>query len=136
MDTIAFSYTNFDSAFPASEYRHPDFYLIAGHTYGISCIKQGYPELTSKTTVPSVPKIVDDAIQVNANNISFSIVRDSLAALYDVYLIIRQKAYTDRIQRPEAGDIAATIAVERNIGILEYWKELIIFINSIIPSFQ
>jgi hypothetical protein len=109
VDTIALSYTNFDSTFPTSDYRHPDFYPIEGHTYGISCIKQGYPELTSKTTVP---KIVDDVIQVNANNISFSIMRDSLAALYDVYLIIVQKAHADRIQRPEAGDIAVAIAIE------------------------
>jgi len=112
VNTIALSYTNFDSAFPTSEYRHPDFYPIAGHTYGISCFKQGYPELTSRTTVPSVPKIVDDAIQVNPNNISFSIMRDSLAALYDVYLIIGQQAYADRIQQPEAGDIAVKLAIE------------------------
>ena len=58
--------------------------------------------------------IVNDAIQVNTNNISFSIMRDSLTALYDVYLIIGQKAYTDRIQRPEAGDIAVTIDTEQS----------------------
>ena len=58
--------------------------------------------------------MVDDAIQVNTNNISFSIVRDSLAALYDIYLIIGQKAYADRIQRPEAGDIAVTIAIDQS----------------------
>ena len=58
--------------------------------------------------------MVDDAIQVNTNNISFSIMRDSSTALYDVYLIIGQKAYADRIQRPEAGDIAATIAIEQS----------------------
>ena len=58
--------------------------------------------------------IVDDAIQVNPNNISFSIIRDSLAALYDIYLIIGQKAYTDRIQRPEAGDIAVTIDIKQS----------------------
>jgi len=37
-----------------------------------------------------------------------------LAALYDVYLIIGQKTCTDRIQRPEAGDIAVTIAIEQS----------------------
>lgn len=58
--------------------------------------------------------MVDDAIQVNADNISFSIIGDSSTALYDVYLIIGQKAYADRIQRPEAGDIAVTIAIEPN----------------------
>ena len=58
--------------------------------------------------------MVDDAIQVNANNISFSIIRDSLVALYDIYLIIGQQAYTDRIQRPEAGDIAVTIEIEQS----------------------
>ena len=51
---------------------------------------------------------------VNTNNISFSIIWDSLAALYDVYLIIGQKAYADRIQRPEAGDIAVTIKIEQS----------------------
>ena len=56
--------------------------------------------------------MVNDAILVNTNSISFSIIRDSSTALYDVYLIIGQQAYADRIQRPEAGDIAATIAFE------------------------
>ena len=55
--------------------------------------------------------MADDAFKVNTNNISFSIIRDTLTALYDVYLIIGQQAYTDRIQRPETGDIAATIAI-------------------------
>ena len=40
--------------------------------------------------------------------------RDSLTALYNVYLIIGQKAYTDRIQRPETGDIALTIDTEQS----------------------
>ena len=75
--------------------------------------------------------MVDDAIKVNANNISFSIVRDSLAALYDVYLIIGQKAYTDRIQRPEAVNIVVTIAIEgvrlNNWDIFREWDKTPIF---------
>jgi len=58
--------------------------------------------------------MVDDAIQVNTNNILFSIMQDSLAALYDVYLIIGQKAYSNRIQRPETGDITITLEIEKS----------------------
>ncbi len=42
----------------------------------------------------------------------------SLTDLYDVYLIIGQKAYTDRIQRPEAGDIVVTITSSESAGLL------------------
>ena len=47
--------------------------------------------------------------------------RDSSVVLYDVYLIIGQQAYTNRIQRPETGEIAVIVIIEQSgvsVGLL------------------
>jgi hypothetical protein len=105
IDSIAFSYTSDGSAYPTSDYRNIGFSPTANRTYGISCERNGYPNLTARTKVPSVPQIVNDSFQLAANQLSFSIVRDSLAALYDLYLFVGEETQSMRIQRPETGDI-------------------------------
>jgi hypothetical protein len=105
IDSIAFSFISDDSAYPTSDYRNIGFFPTANRTYGISCERNGYPNLTARTKVPSVPQIVGDSFQSATNQMSFSIDRDSLAALYDVYLFIGEETQSMRIQRPETGDI-------------------------------
>jgi hypothetical protein len=108
-DTLYFIYTNFDTAFESKEYRNKDFYPEAGCTYHVSCEKGGYPALTSETIVPNAPKIVDQSLQITEKNISFQILRDPLVGLYDIYFITSKQVYTNRIRRPESGNISATI---------------------------
>ena len=114
VDSLNFSYTNFNSVFLTTEYRHPDFFPIAGLTYGISCNRDGFPELTSKTTVPFSPQIVNDSIQVSTGKLSFYIQRDPLVALYDIYLITEQNVFTQRVQMPEVGDTQVTMDFQQN----------------------
>jgi len=87
------------------EYRPVEFYPQAGYTYGISCRSGGYPELTAETTVPYVPEIGNNSVSTAGSKLKFTIARDALAALYDVYFLIGERKYTTRIFRPEEGDI-------------------------------
>ena len=56
-DSLELDYTNLNSTFETLEYRNIHFYPLPGLTYGISCVRDGYPELTSRTTIPLVPAI-------------------------------------------------------------------------------
>lgn len=114
VDSAAFQYTDFNSAFTTFEYRHETFSPEAGRTYGIACERIGYPRLTATTTVPGVPQIVDDSIRLNSDRLSFTILRDTLAALYDVYYIAGDAVRNARISRPETGDIKVEIQLEKN----------------------
>ncbi len=103
-DSLNLVYTDFDTLFPEKEYRDPDFYPQAGQTYGVSCKKEGFPVLTSKTTMPWIPQIAANSLELNNNELSFSISRDSLAGLYDVYLWIGEQRFASRVLRSETGD--------------------------------
>jgi len=114
IDSVEFSYTNFNSKFSRYEYRPSDFYPIAENKYSISCRKEGYPELTSRTTVPPIPNIVENSLNISSNQLSFTISRDSLVALYDIYFQIGGREYSKRILRPEVGDIQVNLNYNRS----------------------
>ncbi len=118
VDSAAFTYTDLNSAFATFEYRHGTFSPKAGRMYGIACERDGFPRLTGTTTVPDVPRIAGDSIRTDSGRLSFSIVRDDRAALYDVYLIAGDAAQSVRIPRPETGDIPVAIPAEKN-GVSE-----------------
>ena len=82
--------------------------------YSISCFKQDFPELTSSTTVPLVPQIIEDSIHRKNNSLTFQIIRDPLVALYDIYLFTNSTSYTERIRRPESGNIFVEIDLVPN----------------------
>jgi len=114
IDSVKFSYNNFNSVFEENAYRPFNFYPLEQHTYGLSCQKEGYPELTAKTTVPLTPRIIENSLQITDNLLFFSIIPDSLTALYDVYFNIGEREYKSRILRPELGDIQVTINYSRS----------------------
>lgn len=116
VDSTNFIYTNFNSIFADYEYRSEKFYPLAQKTYAIICKKEGYPTLTSKTTMPNIPYIIENSLIINNNQISFIIERDSLAALYDVYLQVGQFEYYKRILRPEMGNIPVTLDFDQYTG--------------------
>jgi len=112
IDSVSFAYTDFDAAFATFEYRPPDFFPLAGHTYGLRCRRAGYPELTSETTVPSPPRILENSLGIGPESLSFAISRDPLTSLYDVFLQIGQQEYSTRVLRPESGDIQVQLDYE------------------------
>ncbi len=117
INSINLNYTDFNSAFTEKQYRAPDYFPEAENTYGLSCRKAGFPELTAKTVIPSVPEIINDEITVTPGKISFHIRRDSLAALYDVIMTGGPDKYMTRIFRPEEGNIKVDMNINSGSGI-------------------
>ncbi len=113
VELTGFFYTDFNAQFSSFEYRNPNFFPRAGQTYDITCRKEGFPTLTSKTTIPSIPLIAITSVIITENEITFAIVRDSLAALYDIYLEIGEKEYSVRERRPESGDTQVLIKYDK-----------------------
>jgi len=113
IDSVDFKYTNFDSPNFDLDYRPQYFYPTSRQTYGISCKKEGYPELTSQTTVPLEPHILENSIQIKESKLKFSILQDSLAALYDIYFQIGQKQYYSRILNSEQSNLNVEINYSR-----------------------
>jgi len=105
VDSIKFVWTDLDGTFKKCEYRNGDFFPLSGHTYKIKCRRDGYPELIGETTIPGKPVIIDGFEKGDEENLSFSILRDSLACVYDVYLLIGEKSYFKRIKRPDEGNV-------------------------------
>lgn len=113
IDSMLMVYSDQNSLYTQSEYRIKDFYPIAGKTYKISCVKDNFFKLTGITTIPLIPIVMGD-INIKNNTIAFNIVRDELAALYDIYLYMNGKVFSDRFQRPENGNISITLTYERS----------------------
>jgi len=105
VDSVEFMFTHFDSTFQKSEYRHPEFTPEEKQTYGISCRKEGFPTLASQTTVPAMPAIIEDSVQSNGNQYSFSILRDTLVSLYDIYFSDGVSTHYQRHRIPEFGNM-------------------------------
>jgi len=118
IETVELKYTDFNTRFPKKEYRAANFYPHAGHTYKISCRRAGFPELTGQTTLPAVPQILEPSLKIKANEITFTILRDSQVALYDIYLLSGSLEYAQRVMRPEKGNIQVTLACPQRLSAI------------------
>jgi len=118
VDTIEMDFTNLNGIFSSKEYRTVEIdtiaSILAGKTFGISCQKEGYPELTSETTIPNIPVIVNDDINVQSGKIEFDILRDELVKVYDIYLSVGNQQFTERYLRPDIGNTHVTINYTNN----------------------
>jgi len=114
IDTIQMVYTDADGRFKRPEYRSDelstDSVLLAGQTFGILCERSGYPALSAQTTVPLIPEIVNDRIDIGSASISFSILRDERVKVYDVYMNSGNIQTSKRLIRPETGNTYVSIA--------------------------
>ena len=97
-------------------YRPIDFSPQAGNTYSLRCYRDGFPELTATTTVPQVPVIEDDFISVSGNALHFSIVADSTAALYDIYLFSGFMPVFTRTMKAQSGNTSITLKFNGNLS--------------------
>lgn len=108
IDTLEMTFTNFNGIFSTNEYRTINIdtsdSLLAGKTFSISCQKQGYPELTSETTVPNIPEIVNDDLLIQPQKIIFDILRDDQVKVYDIYLNIGNQEFMERYLQPDIGN--------------------------------
>lgn len=85
-ELFAFAFTDHGSLFDTKQYRpSKSFEVIAGSMYEISCIYEELPELTSQTTIPYKPELVTESIEINKSRLTFDIVLDSTAFMYEIY---------------------------------------------------
>jgi hypothetical protein len=108
-DSVKFEYTDFSQTFSEFKYRPQEFQPQEAQTYHLSCKKEGFPEIVSKTTLPHVPQIIENSLKTAGEKLVFTIKRDILAALYDIYLQIGEIEYFARVIRPENGNIDVTL---------------------------
>ena len=115
IDSLDLVYTDFNSEEMSYAYRSDSLFPMSGETYRLLCKFGNLPELSSETTIPPVPKLVNDTVIIRNNSAVFSIERDSNIKLYDIYIIVEEDKvyYTRRILRPETGNIKAEIFYNR-----------------------
>jgi hypothetical protein len=113
VDSIKLTYSNCQSFFQTSEYRDSTFFPEGGVIYGISCIREGFPNLKGLTYVPQIPVIDGNSMLITTEKLSFTIKRDSLVALYDVYFLVGNRTYQTRIRRPEIGDTEVVLDLDQ-----------------------
>jgi hypothetical protein len=115
-DSLRLIHTDFGNAVADSQYRHPDLYPAALTRWGLACRKEGFPQLTATTTVPAAPVIVDGSLTLSGNRLELAIQRDASAVAYDVELWIGPDKFSQRVRRPESGDV--TVGIDFNPGNL------------------
>ncbi len=113
VDSVRLTYSNYQANFQTWEYRDSTYFPETGVSYGISCNRQGFPNLKGLTCVPQIPVIDDDSIQITAERLSFKIKRDSQVALYDIYFLVGDRTYQSRLRRPETGDTEVVLELNQ-----------------------
>lgn len=114
---IVFEYTDMNSTFDEEQYRPPiGFTPQPGNRYTLYCDADTLPILTGSTIMPNKPSIIPEQPIIENGCINFTIEPDSLAFMYDIYLLTggssyfieRKKAETDQEMNVEIpmGDIA------------------------------
>jgi hypothetical protein len=113
VDSMRLTYSNYQSHFQTKEYRDSTFFPEAGITYGISCRREGFPNLRGFARVPQVPMIDVNSLRISSGQLSLTIKRDSQVALYDIYFLVEEKEYQIRIHRPETGDVQVVLELDQ-----------------------
>lgn len=112
-DSLTLTYTDLDS-FPTLEYRNASFFPQSG-SFRMTCEKTGYPVLTGQTVIPDIPMIRENSMIREEGGISFFILRDEKAGLYEVVLKGSGLQYSERFIRPSSGDVHIWIPVDQAV---------------------
>jgi hypothetical protein len=120
-DSLSFIYKYPDTTFT----HHPDdFEPLPGNHFKIICHSPALPVLTAETVIPNQPVIASDSIYIANNKVQFSIIADTTAFLYDIYLFVGSNQYYQRILRAKTGntpiEINANISTATNNKLLIY----------------
>ena len=81
------------------------------------------PVLTAETIIPNQPVIDNNSIYTANNKVQFSIIADTTAFLYDIYLFVGSNQYYQRVLRAKTGN--TSIEIDTNISIATNNKLLI-----------
>jgi hypothetical protein len=106
-DTVVFSYGPFP-VYPKYEYRNSFFSPDSGR-YDLVCQREGYPTLTAETIIPGIPVIREGSFIQDARSVSFDIIRDEQAGLYEVMIACGYEMIQGRFMRPDEGDVKISL---------------------------
>lgn len=84
-DTTSYIFRYYDNL-SDHKYINVDFRPVAGESYHLTISAPGLPELTASASVPHLPEIDTNSVQVSADEVSFRLRTTADAYLYDVYL--------------------------------------------------
>ena len=115
-DSLVLTYINPQGTFPLPDYRPDKFSPKSGERYRIVCTAKDLPVLTAETVVPNVPQLEGDSLIEAGSNVQFSILNDSSAAMYDIYLIVNGNTFTQRVVREQAGNTYVEIEFAGDIN--------------------
>jgi len=110
-DSLKFVYTDMDSVFSFKAFRHRDFIPEGGEKYLVACRKQGMTPVQAVVQIPRAVVIKPQSEKLEDGRLSFTILRDETAFLYEIILYIEgdPELYTETIRRPDSGDIEVSI---------------------------
>ncbi len=115
-----FVWTNSNNLFSQTRYRpQSDIKVTAGNTFDISCSSGDLPVLTSSTTIPNTPQIIDNTITITSDLVSFNVMYDSTIYLYEVYLYQNDQQIGFLRQTPDSAS-NTTCEIELNNGVPNY----------------
>ncbi len=114
-DTLQFTYSDL-GVFQDTVFRRPDFFPIAGRTYGLVCHKDGYTTLTAETLIPDRPEIIPNSLHISSGKVEFTIRRDEMAGLYEAVLIGAAGNQIERFLPPKSGDTKMSIQISGDSG--------------------
>ncbi len=118
-----FSYPDSGSISMIPQYSCKNIKPQAHKKYTFNCTFGTFPVVYAETVVPEVPQLVANSLQVSTKRVSFKISRDTLAYMYDVYLISDNNFYSKRIVASDSSELS----VELNPSNSSNWKILKIF---------
>jgi len=101
VDSLCFTYKYPDTTFT---HQPTDFKPLPGNRFQIVCKSPGLPTLTAETVIPNQPAIVNNSISTANHKVQFSILEDSTAFLYDVYLFVGTNQHYQRMLRADSGN--------------------------------
>ena len=87
-----------DSLFSDSLYRPLEHFIPQpGIKYRLICQYEGLPDAMGECVFPPKPKIIENSLSVDGNNVTFALAADSLIGMVDIYLI--GESFSEFIER-------------------------------------
>jgi len=88
VDTVYFPFMPSDSLFTDTLYRTSEaFHPEAGQRFRLICDHPDFPLASGETIIPSKPEIEDNSMNINEGILEFTILKDTLIKMMDIYLI-------------------------------------------------
>jgi hypothetical protein len=86
-----------------------------GNIFKIVCNSTNLPTLTAETYFPNQPVIENNKIIIDSKKVAFSIIADSTAYLYDIYIFDKSNQYYERVLRSKNGNTNIEIATNSTV---------------------